>query len=182
MKMAVVLGLLLWATPVWAEDIDFQAPGTDVSVPQKDTAMTPPDSQNTRPNGFKGREGGKGKKRGGMQKMMQALDLSDEQKLQIKEIRDASRGDGQNLKEMAKKAKEDFKAAMASGASDEVLKQKFSVMQDAVQAMKESRFDQMLKIRALLNDEQRKKFQELRQRHRGKREKGRKGRGGFKNQ
>ena len=68
-----------------------------------------------------------------------------------------------------KAAKKDFKESLESDQSDAVITAKFDALESAKSKMHKLHFTTMLKIRKVLNPEQRKKFQELRKERRGKR-------------
>ena len=103
---------------------------------------------------------GHGGKHGGM-KLFKQLDLNDEQKEQIKEIRKGNKEKAQSLRETAKSNKEAFKNAMDSQTSNSKLKSLRSKMVKSKQALKDHRFNTMLEIREILTTEQRVKLKEI---------------------
>ncbi len=111
---------------------------------------------------------GEGKK-GDMQKIFKQLDLSKEQKKELKDVRKSRKDKMKALGKKKKEARKAFKKAMHSNDSDSSLKSLHTKMLDAHTTFKEYKFETMLKTRALLNGSQRKKFSELKGKMRGKR-------------
>lgn len=89
---------------------------------------------------------------------LQELNLSDEQKVKMKELRSKHHATMQSHKSSMKSAREDFKSAIDRNASDDELSQKFKTLHDLKSKMAELRFEQMLEIRGILTDEQKVNF------------------------
>lgn len=100
-------------------------------------------------------------KGGKFREVMKQLDLSKEQIETLKEHRKANKTKEKPDWKKVKQLKEDIKAAFISGASDEQVKDLNSKLQVELEKMKEARFSKMIFMKNLLNEEQRKKFMEL---------------------
>lgn len=101
------------------------------------------------------RRGGGG---GHMKKMMEDLDLTDDQKTKIKEIHEKFKESNKDNHDKIKTAHENLRNKMTSDASnDELRKLHLELMQLKI-TMGTKRFENMLEIRSILTDEQRKKF------------------------
>lgn len=108
-------------------------------------------------------------KRGGG---MKELNLSEEQREKIRSIRKAIKPQMKALKKESRELRKGLQEALRSEASESDLRSKFQALQNKKSAIASLRFDQMLKIRANLTPEQRKKFKmKSGDGHRGKREK-----------
>lgn len=116
----------------------------------------------------KGPGGGKGDR----MRLFQQLDLNEEQKEQIKAIRQGKKEKIKSLKERSKSDREAFKSAMDSDASKSKLKSLRKKMIKSKQSLKDHQFETMLEIRELLTAEQRAKFRELKSEMKGKRRRG----------
>ncbi len=99
--------------------------------------------------------------KGHFKKMFKELDLTPEQQEKMKELRKNKPNQKANFKEM-KELKKQFKEALGSDASESELKKLHSQIQEKKAAMAKQGFEQMLKIRAILTPEQRKKFKDMR--------------------
>lgn len=132
-------------------------------------AQSSPTEQNAPASGDRGKRGGWG------DKWQEQLNLSADQKAQIKQIRDQERSSSDGLRQQMKAAAEKQKSLMTGNATDDQLRQQHREMQALRQQMGERRFDTMLKIRQVLTPEQRVKAAQLKQEHRGR---GHGGRGG----
>lgn len=121
------------------------------------------DSDSHEKRGFRGK--------GHMMKLMKELNLSDEQKEQMK----ALRGDSKNNRKEKRKEIKELKAKLDSLFITDAKDSELIAIHKKIMAIKaeqgESRFEGLLKKRAILTVEQRKKFIELKPKHR---------RGGFK--
>ena len=98
---------------------------------------------------------------GKTKKMFRDLKLSKEQKKQIIEIKKASKATLSDAKTAIKAAKTAYQTSFDNVASDAELTEKFQALQTARQTLADGRFQQMLKIRSVLNDEQKKKFHQI---------------------
>ncbi len=115
---------------------------------------------------------GKGKK-GGKRNMDPAkkvemlskrLDLTDAQKSQVLVIQTEAKAKNQALRENGvKKLKGEMKQMLKANASADDLRAKHKEIETAQSKLRDNRFETMLKIRALLTDEQKKKFSKMRQ-------------------
>lgn len=109
------------------------------------------------------------------EKMRKELDLSDEQLAKMKEIRKKKKENQKVAREKVKAAREAFHTTAGNPkASNEELQQKFQELQDAQSAHHRSGFETMLEIRSILNETQRAKFHEKKEKFRAKFEKRRK--------
>jgi len=117
------------------------------------------------------RKRGKGGEDGGRQRIFKELGLNDNQKAKMKEIRSSRKAKMKQLKENKKNAREAFKSALGSGSSDSNLKSLHKEMLSAHNNFKTYRFETMLQTRSLLDDNQKKKFHELKSKMRHKRHK-----------
>lgn len=109
----------------------------------------------------------------GMRGIFKELNLTADQKEKLKKLREESKaGHKDERKKMRSEAKA-FKDKMAGNASDDELRKEFAKAQEKRAEMAKSRFEHMLKVRAILTPEQRKKFAELAEKkmknHKGKR-------------
>ena len=110
----------------------------------------------------------KGGKHGGkhMKKVLSQLDLTADQKTQIKSLHEGERQNHKQAKEQMKKDKEAFKAAMSdSSVSDSKLKEMHEALINSKIAKMRSKFDKALKIRSVLTSEQQVKFRALMKEH-----------------
>jgi periplasmic protein CpxP/Spy len=112
--------------------------------------------------------GDRGKRDWG-EKWQEQLNLSADQKAQIKQIRDQAKSDFQSLRQQMRTAFEKQQSLMAGNASDEQLRQQHREVQALRQQAEDRRFDTMLKIRQVLTPEQRTKAAQLMKEHRGRR-------------
>lgn len=131
-------------------------------------------------------QGRRGKKRhrggGKMMRMMKELDLTEEQRNKIKQLREANKvGDPKIEREEVKKLKTKLKEEMKGNGSKESILSLFDQIQTAMNAKKRRRLEMVLSIREILTPEQREKFQQIRQKRKGKKG-NRKGRGGRRGQ
>jgi len=109
---------------------------------------------------------GGGKK--GFMKIFRQLDLTEEQKNEIKAIRDSKQVKMESLKKASKADKKAFHDALGSIATNSKLKSLRKKMIKSKQAFKDQQFNTMLLIREILTQEQRTKFHELKSKMRGK--------------
>lgn len=112
-----------------------------------------------------------GPRRGGPDKkwITEELNLTDEQKVKLDEIREEYREKMKDKRAVMQEAREKLHDALISDASDEVLRKQFKTMQEIRNEFATARFEKILAIRQILTKEQRKKFDELRsERKRGR--------------
>lgn len=98
------------------------------------------------------------------ERLIEELDLSDNQAEQIKEIYEQSRQEMVSLHEEAKEAKSDMQELWSGNSSESQLRRQHDKVQDIHQKMGSQKFDTMLKVRRILTPEQREKMAELQQR------------------
>lgn len=107
---------------------------------------------------------------------LEQLDLSDEQKAEIKAIHEQAKADTEDLRGEMREAKEAMKNLFANDASENQLRRQHQAVQNLHQELGTERFETMLKVRRVLTPEQRARMVELRQqRHQnsGDRQRGR---------
>lgn len=113
----------------------------------------------------------------GFDRMIEKLDLTDDQISKIKEIREACKNKFTERHEKIQNLKEELSTAMRKPAKgkeyQKTLKEKYDKLQTEIMEKKRERFETSLKIRELLTAEQIKEFRSF---HRG-RGRGRGGRG-----
>lgn len=114
---------------------------------------------------------GPGKKDGHHQKgeqLRKELGLSEEQLVKIKEIRRERKSSIQEKRQAAKIANQAFRAALAnSQSSKDEIAEKYRAMSQARQAIRDARFETMLEVRNVLNEQQRTKFHAMRDKWKG---------------
>ncbi len=93
--------------------------------------------------------------------MFKQLDLSKEQKAQVKEIRKSRKEKMKSLHSKKKEARKEFKTAMKANASKSKLRNLHNKILDASKSLKKYKFRTMLKTRDVLTDSQRVKFSKL---------------------
>lgn len=99
----------------------------------------------------------------GMMKILQQLDLTDEQKAKVKELRTKKKDKGQgkaNVEEV-RKLREELKEKYASDASDSEVRKIHDKIDSLRSSKSDVRFERMMELRSILTVEQRKKLQEL---------------------
>jgi Spy/CpxP family protein refolding chaperone len=105
-----------------------------------------------------------------MEKILEELDLKPEQKTKIQEIHRAYKETNQARRDKEKASREAFNQAAAdSKISDEKLTELHEAMINGKVEDMRAKFAKMLKIRAILDDQQRAEFQKhMEKRHEGK--------------
>jgi Spy/CpxP family protein refolding chaperone len=106
-----------------------------------------------------GRGQGNGQGRGG-DRWISKLNLSADQQQQIEQIRQSSQGEFDRLQEQTRQAHEQMRQLMSDNASDSQLRNQHRQLQELNQQMGNLRFEQMLKIRAVLTEAQRRELGE----------------------
>ncbi len=102
---------------------------------------------------------GKGKVNG----IMKQLDLSQEQRASLKEVRKTySRAQIKENKKQIKTKREELKNAMLNNGSDGQLKSLHQEIQNLKNSISNLRFEKLMKVRSILTSEQRIKFHKLR--------------------
>ncbi len=107
-----------------------------------------------------GRGQGMVKAERGGDRWMSNLNLSAEQQQQIEQIRQSSQDEFERLREQTRQAREQMRQLMSSNASDSQLRNQHRQLQELNQQMGNLRFEQMLKIRAVLTEAQRRELAE----------------------
>lgn len=107
----------------------------------------------------KGEFGGKGEH---VERMIKELNLNEEQKVKVKQIRDTYESQIRTLRESSKVAAEDLKTTMKQESKGPEFQKaaldKFAVVQQKRQELQKLRFQMALETRELLNGDQLKKF------------------------
>lgn len=103
-----------------------------------------------------------------LERMSKDLNLSPEQIAKIKSIDEANAESEKQAREKVKVAMDALDKSMESGASETELLSQFESVQKARQDAGKIHFQKMLKTREVLNPEQRKKFREKMEKHKGK--------------
>lgn len=106
----------------------------------------------------------------GMARIIKQLDLTDEQKLELKKIKQQDKAESKALAEKLKASRKATKEALNENSSEETLRAKHKEHQKLRNQMDDLRFEKMMSIQKILTPEQKKKFHELM-----KEKKGRKG-------
>ena len=97
----------------------------------------------------------------GKMALFKELNLSDQQKAEMKKIHEQNHDAMKEKREAVKQAKDQLKNAMDSNADDSKLRSYFNALQKAQNSAGEQRFEKALAIRKILTPEQRQKFREL---------------------
>ena len=113
-----------------------------------------------------GREGGHGHHGkhfyGNLKKIKEQLNLTDEQKTKLKDMKATHGKEVMKKKQEAmEQAHKDLKEALKSDASDETIREKFAALQKVQEDFAKTRFEHILLIRSVLTPEQRTKFKTL---------------------
>jgi Spy/CpxP family protein refolding chaperone len=106
---------------------------------------------------------------GFLERIKSQLDLSTEQREQLKAIAEPHRENRKAMHEELETARNGLEAALSSSATDQELRTLFETLKAAQEKMALARFEKILKIRAILTAEQRKKFREMLREHEGER-------------
>lgn len=100
------------------------------------------------------------------------LNLTNEQKEKLKNLRKESKDDRKEDFQKMRAESEAFRKKMASNAADDELRKDFAEQQKKRSEFAKQRFEHMLKVRAILTPEQRQKFAEITEKkmkkHKGK--------------
>lgn len=102
-----------------------------------------------------------GQKRKDKGRILQELNLSDQQKQQLEEIKQKYQGQIQPLRENMKSFHKDLQTLMAGTASTNEIRAKHQQLDGLRQQMGNLRFESMLEMREILTPEQRSKFAQL---------------------
>jgi Spy/CpxP family protein refolding chaperone len=101
-----------------------------------------------------------------IQTVIKTIQLNPEQKSRVKAIREASRNRLQSLRDDLDKRRKELNQLLDSDGDDEAVRQAFRKLQSVKTALETARFERMLAIRAVLSDQQKSAFQNLRQKAR----------------
>ena len=107
-------------------------------------------------------EAGPGGGKKGIRHVMEQLDLSDQQKEQIKEIRKGAKEQRKILRQAVRNAHQVLDQALESNNDDGTIRSAFSELETKKGAISRFRFEHMMKIRSILTPDQRSEFQRLR--------------------
>ena len=115
--------------------------------------------------------GGDRHREGRLERMAAELALTAEQQEKMKTIHEKYEGAHSAMKEKIHAAHQSLDEALRTDASEDVLRQKFSAIEDLKAEAGKQRFEKVLEVRKVLTAEQRLKFHEIMQkrhrRHRG---------------
>ena len=114
------------------------------------------------------KHGRKGNRGSNIDRLMQNIDLSDEQSQQIEAIEEESKAATDEIKQQVRSQHEEMRALMASDASVEEIRSQYQEAQALRQQMSDNRFETMLEIREVLTLEQRSQIAELMEQDRGR--------------
>jgi len=107
--------------------------------------------------------GSKGERSEFHDKILRKLNLTEEQKKKLAEMRKQEKESMRALREKVKAAREKFEQSLNADVSSADLKNVHQNFQTAKTEMANARFEKILKIREILTPEQKKKFKELRE-------------------
>jgi Spy/CpxP family protein refolding chaperone len=108
---------------------------------------------------------GRGDRAAWREKVNEKLNLTSEKKTKLKSIKDKMETDSLALREQSRELRAQLKAALAADESDEKLRQlNKQILENRTKAM-QSRFENTLLIRSLLDEKQRKQFRSMRSEH-----------------
>jgi protein CpxP len=112
----------------------------------------------------KGGEGKGARMGGGGMGFFKELNLSEEQRAKLKELRENNKGDLKPKREALKKARDEFRSLMGSeNATDAQIRSAFQKLQALRSEVATGSIDRMLAVRQVLTPEQRKKAHEMRE-------------------
>ena len=103
-----------------------------------------------------------------MERMLQQLNLTDEQSQQIETIKEQSQTAARELKEQLQTQRQEMQTLMKSDAAKEEIREQHQVAQSLRQQLENERFETMLEIRDILTQEQRAAMAELMDSYRGR--------------
>ena len=100
-------------------------------------------------------------------KLIQKLDLTPEQSTQVNTIQSESKQTAEALKQQMRSQHEKMKSLLASEANEAEIRAQYQEKQELHQQLSNNRFETMLRLREVLNTEQKAKFTQLMEEHRG---------------
>lgn len=98
---------------------------------------------------------------------LQDLDLTPDQMQKIQSIRSQYQDSLMRQKQAARQAQQELRSQMASDASTDQIREKYRQVQTLRQQVADTQFNSMLEMRQVLTPQQRQKFAERMERHRG---------------
>ena len=117
--------------------------------------------------GHHGHGMGKGHGHGEFRHILQQLDLSDDQKAQLKKARQDVGTQMKNLRSQMKDLRKQMFDAMKTNADDAKLTSYHNQIKEVHSKLADMRFQKMIAVRKILNDSQRAKYFELMSQRRG---------------
>lgn len=111
---------------------------------------------------FAGRGWAKGDREKSRDMIFEQLKLSPDQKSQLKDIKNKTKDEMKALREKKRSLFKQMRAAFKNNENDEKLRSLHNEMQGVRAKLSGLRFESMLQIRGVLNEDQRRQFQELR--------------------
>lgn len=128
-----------------------------------------PDGEGELGGGFPPPPGGRGEQRGnGEPPWAKEINLSSEQKAQIKQLHEQAKKDTESLRSQLMEADKQMRSLFASDASPENLRQQHQKIQGLRQKLDNRRFEMMLAERQVLTAQQRTQLGKLMQQRQGK--------------
>ena len=107
-------------------------------------------------------QGNGGRQGKGLRHVIEQLNLNDEQKDQLKQIRQTSKGQRKILRQAVRAAHEGLDQALETNQSESEIRAAFDALEEKKSAISRFRFEHMMKIRSILTPDQRAEFQRLR--------------------
>lgn len=101
-----------------------------------------------------------------IQEVLRTVQLNPEQKVKVRQIRESSRKRIHALRDELDICRRELNQQLDSNAEDEAVRQAFQKLQYTKMAMEKARFERMLAIRAVLSEQQKSAFLNLRQKSR----------------
>lgn len=105
----------------------------------------------------------------GFKEALKSLNLSDEQKSKIKELRKSGKEAHKELRTSLQEGRKAMEELMKSEAKTDAILLKFDSLQTLRNKMDRARFEMMLSVREILTPEQRQKFRGFMDSHKGRR-------------
>jgi protein CpxP len=121
-------------------------------------ALPPSPPQDGDRPGFGGPHGGRG---GELHAIFAQLDLSADQKAQLKSLRQAKEGQNHQLRHDMKEARRAFAQGMMGNGSDDAMRALHKALQEKREQIATIAFEELLDVRRILTPDQRAKFGQL---------------------
>ena len=159
--------MINWKTSFIAVGALIVLPLSTFAIPSNGEINTIQESGNMRHFARRMKHGRKG---GGLNidRLLQGIDLSEEQSQQIEAIEEESKATADEIKQQVRSQYEEMRDLMASDASAEEIRSQYQQTRGLRQQMSDNRFETMLEIREVLTLEQRSQIAELMEQHQGK--------------